>query len=121
MEKWIGIEDDTSGTYFKTSCPELSIRKGGRINAKKLYLFKSRFGDEYNITDESVITNIEKLLAEDDHPNLYEFLYSTVIDKFGAMEFVLNIGHKISYERNEGYLEGKKQMQKEMRSLLGIR
>jgi len=123
-EKWIGEENDTSGTYVKTTCSELSLRRGGKINAKKLYRFKSRFGGEYNITDEEAISNIEELLPKGEEENsvkLYEYLYGLVIEQFGMIEFIVNIGHHVAKERDDGYVRGKKQMQKEMRNLLGIR
>ena len=122
-EKWIGEEDNTSGSYIETACKELSKRYGGTINAKKLYRFKSRFGEEYNITDKDVIHNIEKMLEEYEESTmlLYEYLYDLVVMKFGVMEFVLNIGHKIRQEHDSGYVAGKKQMQKEMRNLLGLK
>lgn len=49
-----------------------------------------------------------------------EFLYRLVIDKFGMIDFLVNITHKIKEQRNMGYRDGKLQMQKDMRKLLGI-
>lgn len=123
-EKWIGEEDNTSGSYKTTTCSELSIRRGGMVNAKKLYRFTSRFGKEYNITDSEVINKIEELLPkeeEGDSVKLYEYLYNLVIEQFGIIEFIVDIGHKIAKERSDGYSSGKKQMQKDMRGLLGLR
>ncbi|KMY49602.1 hypothetical protein [Peribacillus loiseleuriae] len=65
VEKWIGEEDNTSGTYVPTSCEEFSERRGGCLNAKKLYRFNSRFGKEYNITDDEVVARIKKLITEE--------------------------------------------------------
>lgn len=124
-EKWIGEEDNTSGSYYQTVCCELSRRSGGYLNAKKLYHFKSRFGQEYNITDEEVIQKIEELLTtyedEGGSTKLFDYMYNLIIEKFGVVEFIVDIGHKIAKERDSGYVKGKKQMQKELRELIGLR
>ena len=50
--KWIGEEGNTSGSYYETKISsELQKRCGGHPGAKTLYKFKSRFGEEYYITD----------------------------------------------------------------------
>lgn len=90
------------------------------MNAKKLYRFRSRFGKEYNITDEKVIERIESLLENGDTPELCEYLYNLVIERLGVIEFIKDIEHKIAQERNIGYRSGKKQMQQDMRELLGV-
>lgn len=125
MEKWIGEETNTSGSYIETICNELSIRRGGTINAKRLYLFTSRFEKQYYITDEEVIDELEKLLEAykeiGGSTKLFNYIYNLVIEKFGVVEFIVDIGHKIAKERNNGYTSGKKQMQKELRTLIGLR
>jgi hypothetical protein len=120
MEKWIGEEDNTSGSYVKTVCDELAIRRGGYLNARKLYRFNSRFGKEYNITDVQVLDHIDGLLEKGDSTELYEYLYGLVIQRFGVIEFIVDIGHVIARERDEGYMRGKKQKQKEIREALGL-
>jgi hypothetical protein len=122
-EKWIGEEDNPSGSYVPTICDELQLRRGGTINAKRLYRFNSRFDVEYNITDNEVIKNIEELLekGEDGLTGLYDYLYSLIIEKFGVIEFITRIGHKIAQERDAGYREGKVRMQRDMRELLGLK
>ncbi|WP_336761528.1 hypothetical protein [Paenibacillus sp. USHLN196] len=120
-EKWIGEKDDTSGSYYERGTPELRIRKGGRTNSKRLYRFESRFNETYYITEPEVIDVIENLLKiEDCGVEMVEYLYSLVIRKFGAIEFITMIGHKISEQRNEGYLQGKAAKQKEIIKALGL-
>lgn len=120
LERWIGEEDNTSGTYVETTCEELKIRRGGCFGAKKLYRFTSRFGKEYNITDQETLDDIDSLLAKEEITELYNYLYKLVIDKFGVMEFIVDIGHVIARERDKGYRAGKKHMQKEIRELIGL-
>jgi hypothetical protein len=121
IEKWIGEKDDTSGSYYERGTPELKIRKGGRYDAKRLYRFESRFGETYYITDPEVIDRIEFLLkTENSGAELIEYLYSLVIHKFGAIEFIVRIGHKIAEQRNEGYKQGKLAKQKEIIEALGL-
>jgi hypothetical protein len=120
-EIWIGVEQNTSGTYVPTPCPEISIRRGGPINAQKLYKFQSRFGEEYYISDVEALDNIDKLLANYDSIETYEYLYKLVIEEFGVMEFIINIGHVIANEHEKGLKNGKIKMQKQMRELLGLR
>jgi hypothetical protein len=119
-KKWIGEEDNTSGTYYATSCKELQKRTGGSYNAKKLYKFNSRFGSEYHITDEDAVNKIEEFLTTEESTGLYEYLYNLVIEKFGVIEFIVGIGHKIAKERDEGYKKGKERLQQEVRQLLGM-
>ena len=122
-EKWIGEKDDTSGSYYERGTPELKIRKGGRTNAKKLYEFTSRFDETYYITDSEVIEHIESLLSsksESRSAELIEYLYGLVIRKFGAIEFIVRIGHKIAEQRSEGYKQGKLAKQKEIIEALGL-
>ena len=70
---------------------------------------------------EEVIIKIEIFLAQGkESTELYEYLYGLVIERFGVIDFIVRIGHKIAYERDEGYKEGKKRMQKEMRQVLGL-
>lgn len=119
-EKWIGEEVNTSGTYVQTEyCSELSVRHGGFANAKKLYRFNSRFGKEYNITDFEVVHRIEELLDKESS-GLIGYLYNLIIERFGVMEFIIDVDLKIAKERSDGFVKGKKQMQKEMRALLGL-
>jgi hypothetical protein len=121
IEKWIGVEDNTSGSYYERGTPELRVRKGGRHDAIKLYCFKSRFGETYYITDPEVIDKIEFLLKnENSGAELIEFLFCLVIEKFGAIEFIVRIGHKIAEQRNEGYKQGKIAKQKEIIEALGL-
>lgn len=121
IEKWIGKEVNTGGSYYGTNiCSELRKRHGGQINAEKLYKFKSRFGNEYNITDEEVIVSIERLIGEDKSTELVEYLYNLIIEKFGVIEFIVGIGHKMAAERDKGYRNGKERMQADMRQLLGL-
>lgn len=121
-DKWIGEEVNTSGTYVPTVCEELSIRRGGTLNAKKLYRFTSRYDVEYNITDEEVINILEMLLekADESLSDLDSYLYSLVIEKFGALEFIKTVDRKSLEESKKSYNKGKLFMQKEMRNLLGI-
>ena len=122
-EKWIGEEINKTGGYHQTICNEIHKRFGSGSN--KLYVFKSRFGEEYNISDEDVIRKIEELLAtyedEGGSTKLFDYIYSLIIERFGVIEFIVNIGHYVSKERNNSYVAGKKQMQTDMKSLLGIR
>ncbi|QJI52323.1 hypothetical protein [Psychrobacillus phage Perkons] len=124
-EKWIGEENNTSGSYHPTICSELQIRTGGYLDVIKLYRFTSRFGKEYNITDEEVIEKIEELLAtyeeKDGSTKLFDYMYKLIIDKFGVVEFIVDIGHYVAKERSNGYVSGKKQIQKELRELIGLR
>ncbi|MBU7316080.1 hypothetical protein [Paenibacillus oleatilyticus] len=120
-EKWIGPEDNTSGSYYAVeSCKELRRRTGGHLNAMKLYKFNSRFGEEYYITDDIIITEIEKVLEFHDSSALYEYLYNLVIQKFGVLDFIEGIDHKIAHERDVRYREGKLCKQQEIREVLGI-
>lgn len=120
-EKWIGVEDNTSGSYYERGTPELRVRKGGRHDAKRLYRFESRFGETYYITDPEVIDRIEILLkTENSGVDLIEYLYSLVIQKFGTIEFIVGIGHKIAEQRDEGYKQGKLAKQKEIIKVLGL-
>lgn len=120
-EKWIGEEVNTSGTYIPTECSEISLRRGGPINAIKLYKFHSRFGVEYYITDSEVVDTIDNLLPKEDPMELYEFLYGLVIKEFGIVPFITKIELELAQKREEGFRSGKKQMQQQMRELLGIR
>ncbi|MDP9675219.1 hypothetical protein J2W97_001202 [Paenibacillus jamilae] len=119
LEKWIGEKDDTSGSYYEIGTKELTLRKGGRINAKKLYCFNSRFGETYYITDTEVINEIELLLKNE--TKLIDYLYGLVIREFGAIEFIVRIGHKIAEEREKGYQNGKFAKQKEIVEVLGLK
>ncbi|WP_064199072.1 hypothetical protein [Brevibacillus brevis] len=119
-EKWIGEKDNISGTYVPTECNELQRRTGGCINAKRLYKFNSRFGEEYYITDHKVIDKIEEFLVKEQFVEIYEYIYSLVIEKFGMIEFLVRIGHKIAEQRDNGYRDGKRSMQQEVRKVLGI-
>ncbi|WP_029518031.1 hypothetical protein [Paenibacillus polymyxa] len=122
LEKWIGEKDDTSGSYYEIGTKELKLRKGGRINAKKLYCFNSRFGESYYITDSEVINEIEVLLKNEDcETKLIDYLYGLVIREFGAIEFIVMIGHKIAEEREKGYQNGKFAKQKEIVEVLGLK
>lgn len=119
-EKWIGIENNPSGSYHPTECPELQLRKGGYLDAIKLYRFTTRFGQEYNITDEEVIAKIESLLENYEPLQMYNYLYGLVIEKFSPMEFVLHLEHFVTKERDKGYRKGEEQLQNDFRKLLGL-
>lgn len=117
-DKWIGDVINTSGSYYETECKELMKRHGGN---QKLYKFKSRFGEEYYISDVEVIEKIELLLGEYERSTkLIEYLYELVIQKFGVIDFIVRIGHKIAEQRSEGYKEGKTAKQEEMKKVLGL-
>lgn len=121
IEKWIGEKDFTGGSYYERGTPELRLRKGGSSEAKKMYRFESRFGMKYYITDSEVIENIELLLKKEEcGVELVEYLYGLVVQKFGAIEFITMIGHKISEQRSEGYLQGKFAKQREIIKALGL-
>lgn len=124
IEKWIGEEDNSSGSYYEIGTKELQIRKGGYINAKKLYRFESRFGETYYITDEKVINQIEKILQDEDKEEtsvkLVDYLYNLIIQKFGVIEFIIRIGHEIAEQRDIGYRRGKLAKQEEIRKVLGL-
>lgn len=118
-EKWIGERIDKSGGYSRARICEELLKRNESFK-EKLYVFDSRFGEEYNISDDNVILNIEKLIADDKPTELIEYLYNLIIEKFGVIDLLVRIGHKIADERNNGFLKGKSHIQKEMRELLGI-
>ena len=120
--KWIGAETDISGMYVKTICNEVSVRQGGRGNDVKLYQIESRFGGVYNITDESVITELKKRLEsyEDDSVGFYEYLYGVIAEHFGIMELVFTAQQKVQKERSEGFVQGREVQQLEIQRALGL-
>jgi hypothetical protein len=120
-DAWIGEEENKSGTYVSTPCPEISIRLGGFINAKKLYKFQSRFGNEYYISDVDVLDNIGKLLEKNNSKEITEYMYNLIIEKFGISDFITKIERELLNEHDRGRRSGKIQMQKQMRDLLGLR
>ncbi|MEM4994945.1 hypothetical protein WKH56_20485 [Priestia sp. SB1] len=120
-KKWIGHETETSGSYYSTKFEELQIKSCGWSKGSKLYRFKSRFGQGYNITDEKAVETIESLLSKEETKELCEYLYQLVIDNFGMVDFLINVGHKIAKERDEGYRKGKQQKQREIKAVLGLR
>ncbi|RXZ78126.1 hypothetical protein EBB07_29165 [Paenibacillaceae bacterium] len=117
--KWIGLEVNISGSYYETKCKELEKRSGGVYNAGTLYKFNSRFGESYYISDKEAVEKIEKLL-ENDPAEIIEYLYNLVIQKFGVIDFVVRVGHKIAEQRSEGYKVGKLAAQEKMREALGL-
>ncbi|PEN97755.1 hypothetical protein CN553_11930 [Bacillus cereus] len=120
MEKWIGEKVNTTGAYIKTSCLELIERHRNSTKTKRLYKFKSRFHEEYYISDEEITEKIAEILERGNSAEIYEYLYGLIIEKFGVVDFILNVGHEIARERNNGYLEGKRQMRKDIKELLEI-
>jgi len=124
FEKWIGEEDNPSGSYYERGTKELKIRKGGYINAKKLYRFESRFGETYYISDEEVINQIETILQDENKEKIsakmVDYLYNLVIQKFGVIEFIVRIGHKIAEQCDVGYRNGKHAKQEELKKVLGL-
>lgn len=121
-EKWIGQEENVSGSYYPLNklIPNLKRRSGGYINAKKLYTFKSRYGSGYYITDEDVIDIIDKFILEENIDELHDYLYILIIEKFGINAFLSDVEIKIASERDEGYRKGKMAIQEDMKKLLGI-
>ncbi|WP_168898330.1 hypothetical protein [Bacillus sp. ISTL8] len=121
FEKWIGEKINTTGAYIRTGCLEVLERHRISTKTKRLYKFESRFDEVYYISDEEITEKIAELIKKDNSGEIYEYLYSLIIEKFGVLDFILNVGHKISRERNEGYLEGKRQMRKDIKKLLEIK
>lgn len=121
-EKWIGPKDNTSGSYVDHAfCKEISVRRGGYFDAKKLYVFKSKLGEEYCITDTDVLDAIDDLIKAQDVEKLVDYLYQLVFSEFGVMEFLAELESKLAQERKSGYAEGRHAVQKEMRAVLGVR
>ena len=124
--KWIGPEMSAGGSYRGTNCDELCFKIPGTGNVgsesfdKKIYLFESRFGVQYYISDETVVSIIDKFLQEDRLTGLYEYLYNLVVERFGMIDFLMEIGHKIARERDKGYKAGKNQIRKEFKELMNI-
>ncbi|MHB0943288.1 hypothetical protein ACYCSU_16695 [Paenibacillus sp. ALE1] len=61
------------------------------------------------------------LKKEDCGIELIDYLYGLVIKEFGAIDFIVMIGHKIAEEREKGYQNGKVAKQKEIIEVLGLR
>lgn len=119
MSYWIGEENNTSGTYIQLF-PGLSVRRGGPYNAIKLYKFESKYGVEYNITNESVLNKIDQLLKEDSADALNDFLYSTIINEFGAESFLKTIDDYIIKTKKREFELGARSVKSQFRKLLAI-
>jgi|GEM_PF-5102967 len=120
MTKWIGNEVNTSGSYYEAGCEELKKRNGGTNNGGTLYEFSSRFDENYYISDIDVIEKIETLIDKKEPSELIDYLYKLTIDKFGAVDLLVRIGHKIARQRDEGYKAGKEAARSTMREALGL-
>ena len=115
-EKWIGEKDNTSGSYYPTLCAELHKRHSDR----RLYRFKSKLNDEYYITDEKVVAEIESLIEKGNADDLYEYLISVVIQRFGIHEFLMKLELKMKEKYAQGFEDGRKRMQHEIKKLIGL-
>jgi hypothetical protein len=122
-EKWIGEEVNTSGTYSTIGCKELMKRSGGPINPPKLYAFRSAFSDSYNdyyISDEEAIVEIENFIHFEQTKELREYLYNLVIQRFGIIQFLKHLDDYAEKRHKVGRAKGRREVQLELRKTLGL-
>jgi hypothetical protein len=121
QEKWIGEKISTNGSYVKTSLSELRKKEHG----KRLYIFSNRYtnflqNDDCYISDVKVINEIESFLEKNQITELIGYLYSLFIEKFGIVNFIVSVDHKMQFESNISYKNGFDAAQKAMRNALGL-
>ena len=120
-EKWIGAEDNTSGSYYERGLPELMIRTGGYHNAKKLYCFTNYVGQKYYLSDAEVIANIETFLQKEETNELQQYLYELVIQKFGIANFLSGVEEMLKEEGAKQFEKGRKNKLNEIKKVLEIK
>lgn len=119
MDKnWIGKTINVSSTYAETRHSSLFIQIGGEDG--KVYLFKSKYGGEYYISEEVAIENIEEKLEKQDIFKLNNYLYTLVINHFGMHSFLASIDYTIRDEQIKSFEKGAEKTKREIREILGF-
>lgn len=121
-EKWLGEKINTSGGYWETKLKGLHKR----LESFKhdLYVYESDLTGQFYISDSGAIAKIESLLSEDNlkekTEELKDFIHLVFIAKFGISELIGNYDRAIDNSYKDGYEEGRKSLQDELKKLLGF-